>query len=235
MIRDRHFALAFRIASFLLTLAGLLDIFGVWRGAFNPRQFMYYTIQSNILALAYFGLLAWKTALSLKQGDGRAGNAGSMPRFGLIVAIDTMLTLVAYWLLLAPSQFAMSSSSFNMWGFANIAVHLLAPLLCFLDFILFAGTKSLKYKDIYLVLIYPLAYVLFTSLAGLLGYRYATPSGSTRFAYFFLDFDKIGAQVFVYMIALIVFFLILAHLIYLFDNKVDKEGIFRRGKGKERA
>jgi hypothetical protein len=63
-----------------------------------------------------------------------------------------------------------------------------------------------------------------SSLAGLLGYVYRVNPDSTpvRFPYFFYDFDQIGAQSFLYIGALIVFFLLLSHGFYWLDQKVKK-------------
>jgi hypothetical protein len=188
---------------------------------------MYYTILSNLLALVMFTILAVKTVLDLKNG--RYGNAGYYPIFSYAAGIDLMLTLVGYWFILSPS-FSMGNGAFT-WSFFNMTVHLFVPVLCFLDFLLFSANKSLKYKHIYYVLAFPWAYVLITSIAGVLGHRYQLPDHEpTRFAYFFIDFDQIGAMVFAYVAGLTIFFLILGHALYAFDNKVDKEGLFRPKK-----
>ncbi|MDR2749808.1 MAG: Pr6Pr family membrane protein [Clostridiales bacterium] len=228
VIRDRRFALIYRCAAFLLAIAGILDTIGLWSGDLKPSYFMYYTIDSNVLMVALFGLLIIKTARALRE-QGPKGPCGFYPVLGMIVGIDIFLTLVGYWVILAPLQFTMNGES-SLYSFSNLTVHLIAPLLGFLDFVLFSKSKSLRYKHIYLVVIFPLLYVAFTSIAGLLGYVFVSPfdnSIRTRFAYFFIDFDQIGLMVFAYIGALAVFFLIFSHLLYLFDSKVT---LFNRGK-----
>ncbi|MDR2749810.1 MAG: Pr6Pr family membrane protein [Clostridiales bacterium] len=220
MIRDKYIALAYRVAALIWTWFGIKDL--------TLRSAMYYTNMSNYLAFAIFAVLVAKTALDLKNG--RHGNAGYFPVIGLIAAIDLLLTLVGFWALLAPIS-AMSDDF--TYGFMNMTLHTYVPLLCFVDFLLFSGNKSLKYKQIYWVLLFPLAYVAFVSVAGLLGKTYESPSEPgivRRFPYFFIDYDQVGIGVLGYVAGLSLFFIVLAHGLYLFDSKVDKEGIFRRKK-----
>jgi hypothetical protein len=119
-------------------------------------------------------------------------------------------------------------SSYSAFEFSSVATHLITPLLVLLDYLLFTDSGHLRYKDIYLVLIYPLAYLTLSSVAGLMGYVYrVTPDGSpVRFPYFFYDFDQIGAQALLYIGALVLFFLLLSHGFYLFDKKVKKPVLF---------
>jgi hypothetical protein len=156
--------------------------------------------------------------------DGVRGKTGYFARFEMVCAIDLLLTLAVFWALLAPS-ITSSNSRFSLWSFANLSVHLIAPLLCLIDYILFSEARHLKYSDIYAVLIFPLAYLAFSSLAGLMGHAYgvsAVDGNPVRFPYFFLDFDRTGAMPLVYIGALTVFFLIIAHVFYIIDNKLRR-------------
>ncbi len=40
-----------------------------------------------------------------------------------------------------------------------------------------------------------------------------------RFPYFFLDFDQLGAAVFLYVLGMLAFFLLLGHIIYFLDRR----------------
>ena len=77
MIQNRRFALAFRAGACLFAAAGLLKQIGVFGGTISFRSFMYYTLQSNLLAIVLFAYLAVKTAKSLREGA--YGNAGWHP------------------------------------------------------------------------------------------------------------------------------------------------------------
>lgn len=145
--------------------------------------------------------------------------------------IDILLTMFVFWVLLAPDLFTMNGT-FTPFQFSSLATHLVTPLLCLLDYILFADSGHLRYSDVYLVLIYPLVYMVGTSIAGLLGYAYRVNPDCTpvRFPYFFYDFDRIGAQSLLYIGVLVLFFLLLSHEFYWVDKKVKKPILFLKKK-----
>lgn len=222
MIQNRIAALIVRIIGFIMPLWGLLIQMGLFSGEFNTDALMYYTIQSNILAFALFAVLLVKTIKDIKE-TGTRGDVGYCPRFEMVCIIDLLLTMLVYWVLLAPTAFDMGDSS-SLLSFDNLSVHLFAPLLCIVDYILFTKSKSLKYRDVYYILIFPLLYVLFTSIAGFMGYTYGVDGAGVpvRFPYFFFDYDRVGGAAFIYIGALVVIFLIISHFIYLLDRKWNK-------------
>jgi len=222
MIKHRRFALIFRAVSLIIAVSGFLAMLGIFEGGFRPATLAFYTMLSNVLAIVLFGLLTVRTAIGLREGP--RGNAGYFARFEMICSIDLMLTFVVYWVLLAPTMFTMGEG-YSLWTFDNLAVHAITPLLCLIDYILFSQPRHLKYRDVYFVSIFPLAYFAGTSVAGLLGYVYFTSASDglpVRFPYFFYDFDRIGAVSLVYIGALLVYFLLLGHIFYLFDRKIRK-------------
>lgn len=224
MIKNRFAALIYRLFCLLFTLVGLLVHMDILNGNLNLRMFMYYTIQSNLLALAMFAILTAKTIRDIRK-NGKLGPAGYYPRFEMVCCIDLLLTLIVYWVMLAPGAFSMGTET-GLFSFDNLAVHLVVPLLCILDYFLFTTPGHLKYRDVYYVLIYPLFYVLFTTVAGLMGYVYRISSidgRPVRFPYFFFDWDDVGAKGFLYILVLVAFFLLLSHLLYWLDKKRAKQ------------
>jgi hypothetical protein len=218
------------MGGFIITLFGLLSVMDVFTGGFSTSILVYYTIQSNFLALILFALLIFRTLKNIRT-EGEHGKTGYYPRLEMVCVIDLLLTFIVYWILLAPGFFTMSGP-YSPFSFGSLATHLFTPLLCLLDYILFTDSGHLRYRDVYFVLIYPLAYLALTSTAGLLGYVYRIdPDGKpVRFPYFFYDFDRIGAQSLLYIGAMILFFLLLSHGLYLFDKKVRKPVLLPRQK-----
>jgi len=174
-------------------------------------------------------MLAIRTAKSLREEV--TGPAGWYPRFEMVCAVNVLVTFIVFWALLAQ----MLSIEYLM-SFENIAVHGLTPLLVLADYILFTKSRHLKYRDVYYTCIFPLFYVVFTSIAGLAGYTYhyiatfdtpwdAAPASiaPVRFPYFFLDFDRLGLLVFAYIAGIVAFILLLGHAMYLIDRKVRKD------------
>ena len=225
MILDRRSALIFRLCAFLFAATGLMRHIGIFRGVFFPGAFMYYTIQSNLLAVVFFGILVVKSAMGMREG--RYGSAGCCPRLSLVVAVDLLVTLFVFWALLVPQGLDPK----YLLSFDNIAVHTVTPLLCLLDYLLFSQPRSLRYRNIYLVCILPGAYVLFTIIARFAGYVYRytgylgidnTGSAPVRFPYFFLDFDMLGPLVLAYMGLILVFFLLLGHILYGYNQRASR-------------
>jgi len=216
MFRNKmKFALIFRAAALIFSVSGILSATGVFSGALNAGAFYYYTTQSNILAAVMFVLL---TASTL-GGAGKDKNACYFPRFSMICVIDILVTFFVFWFLLAPG------TGGGLLTFANLSVHAVTPVLCLADYIMFTKPRHLKYRDVYAVIVFPLCYVVFATIAGFAGHTYGTgPDGAAvRFPYFFMDYDRLGALTAAYIAGLVVVFIILSHGFYLADSKIRKE------------
>ena len=228
MVKNKRFALVFRLCALLFALAGLMKAIGVFDGTITFSSFMYYTNQSNLLAVALFAMLVISTAMRGKAAAGTGdppANPGRDARIGMVCTVDLLVTLIVFWTMLAPLLGAE-----YLFTFENIAVHTVTPLLCLLDFILFSEPRRLKYRDVYYCCIFPMCYVIFTVIASLAGYIYryegilSSPFSSqiefvpVRYPYFFLDFDRLGAVALAYIAGIFVFFLLISHGIYLIDR-----------------
>ena len=219
MIKDKRIALIFRVAALLVALAGLLDLLGVFSGKVYIGTLYYYTTLSNILAIILFVMLAVRTVNGIRKGE----NGGScyFPRFAMVCTIDVLITFVVYWVLLVPYF----GDTMYLWAFGNLAVHAITPLLCLFDYILFSEPRRLKRRDILYVAIFPLCYVVFSSIAGLTGHVYGMSSADDkpiRFPYFFFDFDRIGALSLAYIGGLLIFFCLIGCVFYFIDSKLRK-------------
>jgi len=218
MFRNKiKYALVFRAAALLFSLSGVLATTGVFNGRISFGALYYYTTQSNILAVVMFTLLTANTLSGVRNGD---ENACYFPRFSMVCVIDILVTFFVFWILLVPAI-----SGMPLWTFTNLSVHAVTPMLCLLDYILFTKPRHLKYRDVYAVVIYPLCYVVFATIAGFAGHTYGTGSdgAAVRFPYFFMDYDRLGAFAAVYTVVLVVIFIILSHGFYLVDSRIRKE------------
>ena len=217
MIKNKAVALVYRFASLLFAIAGIFSLLGVFDGQWHGTTLFFYTAQSNILAVALFVML---TAKTIKGIRGKDENACYFPRFSMVVVIDILVTFFVYWILLAPTLEGM-----EQWTFFNLSVHAVTPLLCLIDYILFTKPRHLKYRDVYAVVIYPICYVIFATIAGFAGQVYwIADDGLVRFPYFFFDYDRLGvAMSLVYIGALLVIFLLMSHGFYLVDAKLRKK------------
>jgi hypothetical protein len=148
----------------------------------------------------------------------------------MVCVVNVLVTFIVFWSLLAGTL-----GTDYLFSFENIAVHAVTPLLCLADYILFTEARRLKYRDVYFTCVFPLFYVIFTSIAGLAGYVYyyaatfeniwdASPATAApvRFPYFFLDFDRLGFMALAYITGILAFILLLGHGMYAVDRKVRK-------------
>ena len=227
MVTNKRVALVFRLCSMVFALLGILKQSGVFTGEFGFGGFMYYTLQSNLLAVVFFAFLSVRTWKSLR--DGLRGSVGWHSRLGMVCAVDLLVTMIIFWTLLArvvPRGY--------LWSFENLAVHTITPLLCLLDYVFFSEPRRLKYRDVYYVCIFPLSYVVFSTIAGLMGYVYyftsefgdvsssAALSVPVKVPYFFLDYERLGILVVAFIAGTLVFFLLLSHIIFFIDQKLRK-------------
>jgi len=223
MIQNRRFALAFRIIALLFAIAGVTAQIGIFGGNFYTEAFMYYTIQTNLLAIVLFAMLAVKTAKSLREGT--CGSAGWFTRFEMVCVVNIMLTFSVFWLLISNRI-----SSEYLASFENISTHLLIPLLCLADYVMFSEAHRLRYRDVYLTCVFPIIYFIFIHIISILGYTFdrglinehiisADVPSSVRFPYFFLDYERVGFMAIAYIMGILAFILLLGHGMYVIDRK----------------
>ncbi|MDR0976125.1 MAG: hypothetical protein LBM01_04205 [Christensenellaceae bacterium] len=224
MIKDRLFALIFRAAAFVIVLAGLLDTVGVFSGEFTPVSFFYYTIQSNILILGLFGYLTIKTAIAYKK-DGRRGETGFNSRLSAMFLVAIMLTFCVFWAMLMPAYITEGRTA-ELWTFANLGVHFITPLLMLADYIMFSKGRALKRTDPFLFAIIPVIYLILATIFGLTGASVfptidvdGVKTGSTRFPYFFMDYDLTGWMCAFWIVLLSVVYIGASFALYLIDKR----------------
>lgn len=227
IVKDRLFALIYRLVAGVITLMGILATVGVFGGLSDgATTFLYYTIQSNILALGLFVYLAIKSGYDLVK-HGRYGNSGYVPRLEAMVMIAITLTMCVFWGMLAPT-------AGEIWGyltsFGNLSVHTFAPILTIVDYLIFTEPGHLKKRDPWLCLIIPYAYFIMSTILGFSGAVTYTGFGgeATRFPYFFIDFDQQGWFVALWVALLSAVFVGLMYLILHFDKKIKKTQILPR-------
>jgi hypothetical protein len=208
-IKNRLVSLIYKIVVAASSLIGTLVIV-VSSGSFNWGLFKFYTIQSNVLCFVFFVAEAVHTAAAIKKG-GTHGAATLAPHLKGAVMIAITVTLLVYQLLLAPTPFSMNAGSVG-----GLLVHLFTPLLVILDWVLFDEKGRFNVYDPPRWAVIPLCYVVFAMVAAPLGLTYLQGS---RYPYFFLDVDAIGAGgVALYVAGITVVFEILCYLVVGLDK-----------------
>ncbi|MCL2003541.1 MAG: Pr6Pr family membrane protein [Oscillospiraceae bacterium] len=233
MLKNIRFALVFRLIAFIIISIGFVRELGVFRNTVDFDMFKYYTIQSNLLAVVMFAILVVRTVKGLRENP--HCRAAWFTRLRMICSVNLLLTFIVFWALLAPNL-----PTFYLLSFSNLSIHVIAPLLCFADYILFYEAGRLKYKDVYFTCIFPLFYFVFVTVLGVAGYDYGNRFVVTNYInadavqgylaprrapYFFLDFDEVGMMVLAYVGVILAVILIAGHGFYLIDRKLKKKSI----------
>ena len=115
-------------------------------------------------------------------------------------------------------------NSINNKQLANFLVHTVSPTLVLLDYVLFDEKGHFKLFYPILWLIQPLNYVVYVYTYSNLGGSFYNIGGSRRFAYFFLDYKKLGyLEVLKWLIVIILGILIISELLVVLDKIFKKD------------
>ncbi|HET7830296.1 MAG TPA: Pr6Pr family membrane protein [Candidatus Limnocylindrales bacterium] len=161
---SRRLALAIgRTALALLTIAAMA--YQWWesssRGVLVPLNFLsYFTIQSNAIGAAVFlvGAARWRQAAT--------------PRWDLVrgaSALNLTVTFVVFALLLSNTDVDVA----NSW--VNTVVHTIFPLAVILDWLIDPPTHHISGRASLAWLVYPLAWLAYTMIRGLVAGWYPYP------------------------------------------------------------
>ena len=184
---------------------------------YSPLTLMaYYTMQSNLLCLIVFIFFP-----IIKKNHKNVYYACKGA-----VTIAILLTATVYLLALLPNSFSMYTVTGNLASkaIANLLVHVISPICVTLDYFLFdeKGLFKLYYPLLWLIL--PFIYVFFVYIFHSKGGHFYSIGGSRNFAYFFLDYQKIGIKgVINWIVRFFIFIIVLGYLLVIIDKKFAKK------------
>lgn len=211
IMKKRTIKIVLRIIMLLGCGYGTASLIGVFSGEFNMKQLAFYTVQSNIVIfISYLVLILRPT-----RQDFAPTVMGALT---LMIAI----TGLVYNFVLVPTL--PDTILYGMDPLANFLVHTFTPLLVFVDWLLFADKRSLKYQDPLIWLGIPLAYFVFAIIRAQLGGPLMEDS---QYPYFFIDIDQYGWLIVLRnVVGLLVIFVVISTLMIavgkLFDSQFKK-------------
>lgn len=151
----------------------------------------YYTSQSNIICLVAF---ICYLVMEIKEKDGkyRRSDVYFLLKGAIVMAI--FITATFYHIALAPIGFDMESlhRTTIIKKIANFFVHTCSPCMVILDYFLFDEKGRFKKYYPLVWLFIPFNYVVYVYNYAAHGGKFFGIGGSTRFAYFFLDYIELG-------------------------------------------
>ena len=175
-----------RIAAAILGIAAivgqLITTYNVWtqlgianRGTLFVNFFSFFTIDSNVAAVVAFAIGA--VCLIRNEGD---------PRWFALLRASTVtymtVTFVVYNLLLRGIELPQGTTL----PWSNEVLHVVAPLLVVLDWFFAPGRRSMEWKDLRVIVAFPIVWVIYTLIRGPLAYN-QTAHKPTWYPYPFLD------------------------------------------------
>ena len=184
---------------------------------YSPSTLMaYYTMQSNLFCLLVF--------IFFPMIKKNRKNLYSVGKGAITIAI--LLTATVYLVALLPNGYSMCPLTGNITSktIGNLLVHVISPICVTLDYFLFDEKGNFKLYYPWLWLIIPLMYVEFVYIFHARGGYFYSIGGSRNFAYFFLDYQKIGiVGVSCCIIGISVFVILLGYLLVSIDKKLAKK------------
>lgn len=214
----RKFSIFYKILVILSLAAGIL--INVVKTTSVSAILSYYTLQSNIICLLGFIGIIMAEMRKWQKTDVYYLIKGA-------ITIAILITGITYLCALAPVGFQMDFQQETLANktISNILVHVVSPILVTLDYFLFDEKGNFKrfYPIIWLFI--PFDYVLYVYTYGSSGGTFYNIGGSNKFAYFFLDYEKIGyLGVAKWIVAITCGILFVSYLLVWIDKKMrDKK------------
>ncbi len=187
IVRSRILAFGYRAVAALVIVVGIARISGLWTATPTWSSFLYYTVLSNVLCLAWIALSAVVTVRDA-QRDGWTGVSTPSARWAAAVMEAITVTMLIYLFVLAPALFT-QPGSYQPFTLTDNLVHIVTPMLVIIDWLLFVPKGRLRAHDPLLWALIPYAYLVFAFSYSALGGRFA---GGTTAPYPFMDVAKNG-------------------------------------------
>jgi hypothetical protein len=145
--------------------------------------FMYYTIQSNLLCLAFF------IYLLVRRSRPDDSPWLSIAKGACLMAI--LVTLLVYHFALRP-QISHLAVNYRPFSLKDLLVHYFTPLMVLLDYLLFDLKGRYRQWDPLIWASLPLAYLALVYIYVGLGGRFQLGSSTAKYPYFFLNVEELG-------------------------------------------
>ncbi|QOC24448.1 Pr6Pr family membrane protein [Microbacterium hominis] len=220
IVRSRLLAFGYRAVAALVIVVGIARVSGLWTASPTWTSFLYYTVLSNVLCLAWMILSAVVT-LRDAQREGWTGASTPSARWAAAVMEAITVTMLIYLFVLAPSLFT-QPGAYQPFTLTDNLVHIITPVLVIVDWLLFVPKGRLRGYDPLLWALIPYAYLVFAFGYSALGGRFA---GGTTVPYPFMDVSTHGVGgVAVWIVGLTVALVAVGYLFLGLDRLLARVG-----------
>ena len=154
-------------------------------GFIRSNTYLYFTIISNLETVAIVGVFIGLRIAETIRGKQIISKPLFVLKFMITAAMTITFTVAA--LLLAPLK-----DNVYLFSMKNLSLHIIAPILAMIDFLMIDRGFEYKWKMTFLGFILPLLYLAMTLLISIKGVTY---SNGTNFPYYFLNYREYGCPV----------------------------------------
>lgn len=218
MSGQRKFSFAFKVATTVCCLIGVLS--NLSRTSSIASILSFYTMQSNLFVLVFY--IGYFIARSFKPEFEKTRTYHILKGATVMVIF---LTFIVYNISLQPLDFIMDvkTASSNVFRISNIFVHFLTPIMVILDYAIFDEKGYFKKSYAPIWMLFPAFYPVYVYTYAHFGGHFFSVGGSEKYAYFFLDIDKIGINgVIGYLLIFSICYLLACLLLIRIDNALGK-------------
>lgn len=221
ILNSVRFMLGYRCVCFVLIVTGIISNI-IWHlNDKYPEEFVYYTLQSNIICAIVMMMFIINNIKLIKNGK-TSGRQEKYITLEYGVSIWILITCLVYNVLLgSPFEASYWTTSLH-----NPILHLFGPIMFILDFFLFAKHGTIKNWSLMLSVVYPYIYIAYIMIRGLiLGniYNGNIPQDFVVYPYFFLNVDELGYDgMLIWVAKLTVVFVGLGFIFLVVDRLIAK-------------
>ncbi len=167
------------------------------------ESFSYYTLQSNVLIIAFFGYLAFQSQTR--------DYTKSISIIKTVLTTGIVITMVIYHFALRPLLGDLDDTVYAVGDLRDSLLHYIVPTVVLIDYFIDHKTQFIKSKALLWVSVQPLSYLGYTIIYTAFGGQYRLGETVYRYPYFFLDIERYGwLGVSAWSIAVLALYFILA-------------------------
>ena len=223
MIKNRNAQLIFYTIYCTLGIVGSIACLGIFDDikTFRWDFYVYFTNISNFLCL---GVMFAALVETVKKKDD--GYVCAAPLLKFIGILGILLTFIVFNTMLAGA--ADRDPQLN-WRIGSLLFHVVLPIMYVADWFLFYERKKCKWYYPLASIGFPLAYVLFLLIQAVIlkfDSSILTPTGAKTpliYPYFFVNLEKEGLMVLVWIVALAAVFAAVGYAFYGLDRLIKSK------------
>lgn len=223
MIKNRNAQLIFYTIYCTLGIVGSIACLGIFDDikTFRWDFYVYFTNISNFLCL---GVMFAALVETVKKKDD--GYVSAAPLLKFIGILGILLTFIVFNTMLAGA--ADRDPQLN-WRIGSLLFHVVLPIMYVADWFLFYERKKCKWYYPLASIGFPLAYVLFLLIQAVIlkfDSSILTPTGAKTpliYPYFFVNLEKEGLMVLVWIVALAAVFAAVGYAFYGLDRLIKSK------------